>query len=374
MAPLIDALVAAQNPAVLAPPEGGQLLGRVPLGRFDGLPVPPLAQRFGAGLDARLFTDLSGLTPEALVTPTDQFFVRTAASAAHAARATARIRVNGPQSFEIAPAELTAQAAPMGTHLLECSGNTDPANFGLMSTAAWSGVPIRSLLDRVRAPATSLVRVTGFDDTQQRSQTSVAGAAWIFSREDLERAGAFLATSMNGEPLSPDHGFPARLVVPGWYGCVCIKWVTTIDLVGADERPTSQMLEFAERTHQVGPGGAPTRARDFQPATMDLAALPIRVEHWQVGPSRLYRVVGVRWGGDTRGARLTIRFRHDERFVRVEQSPEPASQTLWSLWAHTWRPEAPGRYQIALGVADPTIRTRRLDVYFYVREARIEEI
>ena len=145
---------------------------------------------------------------------------------------------------------------------------------------------------------------------------------------------------------------------------MCIKWVTAIDLVGADERPTSQMLEFAERTHQVGPGGAPTRARDFRPATMDMAAMPIRVEHWQVGGSRFYRVVGVRWGGDTRGARLTIRFRHDERFVRVEQSPEPASQTVWSLWAHTWRPETPGRYQIALGVADPTIRTRRLDVYF----------
>ena len=130
---------------------------------------------------------------------------------------------------------------------------------------------------------------------------------------------------MNGEPLSPDHGFPARLVVPGWYGCACVKWVTAIDLVGADERPTSQMQEFAERTHQVGPGGAPTRARDFQPATMDLAAMPIRVEHWQVGDARSLPCRRRAMGRDTRGARLTIRFRHDERFVRVEQSPEPAS-------------------------------------------------
>ena len=131
---------------------------------------------------------------------------------------------------------------------------------------------------------------------------------------------------MNGEPLPPDHGFPVRLVVPGWYGCVCIKWVTAIDLVGAEERPTSQMLEFAERTHQVGPGGAPTRARDFQPAVMDLAALPIRVEQWQVGELAVFTVWSACDGAaSTRGTRLTIRFRHDERFVRVEQSPEPAS-------------------------------------------------
>jgi hypothetical protein len=144
--------------------------------------------------------------------------------------------------------------------------------------------------------------------------------------------------------------------------------------VGAEERPTTQMQEFAERTHQVGPDGVPTRARDFQPAVMDLAAMPIRVEQWQVADARLYRVVGVRWGGSTRTRALTIRFRHNERFVRVEQSPEPASTTTWSLWAHTWRPESAGRYQIALGVGDPTIRTRRLDLYFYVREAEIDGI
>ncbi len=253
----MERLLAAQDPAALAPPQGGRLLGTVPLGRFDGLPVPPLGRLLGSGLDARLFTDLGGLDVDSLVTPTEQFFVRTAASAAHTARGPWRIRVNGPQDFEITPAELVAQSQPMGTHLLECSGNSDPANFGLISAAAWSGVPLGALLDRAKATSSSLVRVTGFDDTQQKTQTSVPGASWIFAREDLDRAGAFLATGMNGGPLPLDHGAPARLFVPGWYGCACVKWVTSIDIVGAEERPTTQMQEFAERTHQVGPDGAP---------------------------------------------------------------------------------------------------------------------
>jgi hypothetical protein len=46
----------------------------------------------------------------------------------------------------------------------------------------------------------------------------------------------------------------------------------------------------------------------------------------------------------------------------------------WTLWTHTWRPTERGRYQIVLRVDDPTIRTRRLDVFFYVREIQIDEV
>ncbi len=93
------------------------------------------------------------------------------------------------------------------------------------------------------------VLVSGFDDHSQPSRSSVAGASWIFTFEQLEAAGAFLATEMNGKPLSPDHGFPVRLVVPRWYGCACIKWVNEILLVDEEAPVTSQMREFAGRGH-----------------------------------------------------------------------------------------------------------------------------
>jgi DMSO/TMAO reductase YedYZ molybdopterin-dependent catalytic subunit len=96
-------------------------------------------------------------------------------------------------------------------------------------------------------PGASRVLVAGFDDHSQPSQASVAGASWIFTFEQLTRAGAFLATHMNGAPLALDHGAPVRLFVPGWYGCACIKWVNEIRLVGENEPATSQMQEFAAR-------------------------------------------------------------------------------------------------------------------------------
>ena len=176
---------------------------------------------------------------------------------------------------------------------------------------------------------------------------------------------------MNGAPLPLDHGAPVRLIVPGWYGCACIKWVDRIDLVDDAAPATSQMREFAARTHQ-SPGAA--LARDFSPASIDTAAMPIRVEKWVVNGRPEYRITGIVWGGSRPTNALSIRFRSGGAWTRVDSCPLPESTLTWSLWTHTWRPTEPGRYQIVLRVDDPSIRTRRLDVFFYVREIQIHDV
>jgi DMSO/TMAO reductase YedYZ molybdopterin-dependent catalytic subunit len=358
----------------IAGPPGGHLIGLAPLGRFDGRPQPPLGRLLGDGLDARQFNDLSTLTPDRLITPTSDFFVRTAAPANLPPREGWRLSLGGlvKRERDVPLAALEAHVGPAGVHLMECSGNNDPANFGLLSAASWTGVPIGRVLELIESlPDARRIRITGIDDDRQRSQSSVPGASWVFSRDDLERAGAFLATGMNGSDLPSTHGAPLRLVVPNWYGCSCIKWVTRIDLVDDDEPATSQMREFAARTHQQG---VPALARDFEPALIDLAAVPIRVERWRIDDRLVYRVIGIRWGGTSAVAPLTIRFKHTQPFTAVEQCPAAERLTSWSLWSHTWRPESPGRYQIALAVSDPAIRTRRLDLFFYTRDVEIDVV
>jgi DMSO/TMAO reductase YedYZ molybdopterin-dependent catalytic subunit len=366
----LEHLVAAQLPP---PFPGGRLARTMPLGRFDGQPSPPLGRLLDTGLDARLFTDLSTLDTATLVTPADRFFVRTAASEIHRQPESWILDLGGEvrRASRLAIDELRALARPMGTHVMECSGNSDPANFGLLSAARWTGVPVAAVLDRMEPSSDATrVRVSGLDPAAN-SQSSVAGASWVFSRTDLERAGAFLALGMNDSSLAPDHGAPVRLVVPNWYGCTCIKWMTRIDLVPGSEPATTQMREFAARTHQ---NGVPARAADFLPAVIELAATPVRVEKWMVDGRVRYRVIGIRWGGATTTNRLTIRFKHTEPFVPVDDSPMPDSMTTWSLWSHTWRPASPGRYQIALGAGDKNIPARRLEVFYYTREVQIDQI
>ena len=79
-------------------------------------------------------------------------------------------------------------------------------------------------------------------------------------------------------------------------------------------------------------------------------------------------------GGSKPTDQLSIRFKSNLPWTRVENCPLPASTDSWSIWTHTWRPEAAGRYTIVLRVDDRSIRTRRLDLYFYARDVVIEQV
>jgi len=371
--------LAASAADQLAPVANARHVGNVPLGRFSGGTPPPLGSLLGAGLDARQFTDLATLDEGSLLTPVERFFIRTAATPAILANPIRSIHLGGrvARPIELPVSELDPLVRAQGVHLMECAGNSDPANFGLMSATTWEGIPVPELLDRVTPQGRSWrVLVTGADDPGP-SRSSRSGASWIFAADDLQRA--FLAKTMDGAPLTPHHGAPLRLLVPGWYGCACIKWVTHIDIVEDAAAATTQMMEFAGRTHQVG---RPERARDFEVPVIDFAAAPVRVERWREDDRDVYRVVGIRWGGpafakaSVRQAAtepLMIRFKHNQPFVRVDEVlPRPSAST-WGLWSHVWRPEEPGTYQVTLRVDDPTIRARRLDMFFYTREVRIED-
>jgi DMSO/TMAO reductase YedYZ molybdopterin-dependent catalytic subunit len=335
----------------------------------------PLNTPYNEGLDGRLLTDLSMLGADFLVTPTEFFYIRTRYPDLLDPSARWTIRVGGlvDTPAELVLDELLPLEESMGTLLLECSGNSRTGHFGLLSAATWHGIPVSAVLDTLRSqPDATRVSISGFDQHSQVSAGghSTPGASWIFSFDELEEAGAFFATRMNGEPLPADHGAPLRLFVPGWYGCACIKWVDEIALVGDDEPATSQMIEFASRTHQIG---TPTLARDYLPATIDQAAMPVRIEKWQLGGRIGYRVVGILWGGDQTTTGLQIRFGNGG-WEPVDVCPLPTTNRTWTLWSHLWQPELPGSYAIVLRVDDANVRQRRLDSGYYTREVAIDEV
>ncbi len=354
-------------PGACAASDDGELLEVLP---FAGEGEAPLETPLGAGLDARLYTDLAGVHPDEPLVDNDRFYVRTGYPDLLRAPDDWRIAVSGPSRgpSELRLAELAELAQPMGAHLLECSGNGAFAHFGMLSAAEWAGVPMTEVVARAEpAAGARRVLVSGFDQHSQPSEKSVPGASWVFTLDELAARGAFLATEMNGVPLPRDHGAPVRLVMPGWYGCTCIKWVDALRFVGDDEPATAHMKEFASRTHQ---DGVPELARDFRPAEMDQAAMPVRVERRRAGTGTFLGVLGILWGGQRPTDALEIRFARgadSAPWTPVEVCPAHTQNRSWTFWWHRWTPPASGAWEIRLRVADPSVRTRRLDSGFYAR-------
>lgn len=370
---LLDDL-SAQGPAAAARARNsfqeGHLLGLVD---FVGESQAPLDTLFGSELDGRLFTDLSSLQPQSPNTPTEKFYVRTRASQLLPTESSWVVRLSGrvEKPVQFSPDDLKDLVKPQGLHLMECAGNGRTTRFAMISVAEWVGIPLMGLLSRTGFQRNaSRVMISGFDNYSSLSKTSVAGADWTFALDELDAAKAFLATEMNGLPLTRDHGAPLRLVVPGWYGCTCIKWVTDIKLVSKEAEATSQMQEFAGRTHQTG---VPVLAKDYRPAIIDQAAMPIRVEKWLVNGKIKYRVVGILWGGTRPVKRLEIRFNPEEDYTAVSEFSQ-AWNDPWTFWSHAWEPKAPGTYMIRLRMAEPLVTSKRLDTGYYLRTVEISEI
>ena len=177
---------------------------------------------------------------------------------------------------------------------------------------------------------------------------------------------------MNGEPVPADHGKPVRLVVPGWYGCTWIKWVNEIRLVGPDEPATTQMVEFATRTHQTEPHKL---AAAYTPADIQTAATPVRVEK-RKGSARASSTASSASCGAARRRSIGCRFASGttSAFTPFAVCPTPKTHTMWSLWEYRWKPAAPGTYDIALEVADQSVPQRRLKSGYYIRQVKIEEV
>jgi DMSO/TMAO reductase YedYZ molybdopterin-dependent catalytic subunit len=340
---------------------------------FGGEAPVPMGEAFGAELDGRLYTDLSKLAAESPVTPIEQFYIRTRASKLLDSRKPWLVHVGGEvaKPFDLAIEDLRQMAGDRGVHLMECAGNVRSLHFGMISAASWTGAALADIFERAKAkPEAKRLLISGFDTYTTKSVSSVPGASWVFTAEELRKAGAFFATEMNGSPLTRDHGAPVRLVVPGWYGCACIKWVNEITFTIDSVAATSQMQEYAARTMQ---SGVPQIAREYQPATIEQAAMPIRIEKWALHEKISYRVVGIVWGGSVPVKKLQIRFNPEEEYVDVDGFQQTANDP-WSFWTHAWAPKQPGTYMIRLRVADPGVPARRLEAGYYMRTVEISEI
>ncbi|MFN2475076.1 MAG: molybdopterin-dependent oxidoreductase, partial [Chthoniobacterales bacterium] len=151
-----------------------------------------------------------------------------------------------------------------------------------------------------------------------------------------------VAYEMNGEPLAQRHGFPARLIVPGYFGEKSVKWVTRVEL--ADD----SALGFYEK-QGWGPNFIiPIRSRVDQPANGDQVSTAGGL------------VKGVAFAGDRGVSRVEVST--DDGATWTDAKIDyPGTKLTWVLWSYQWQPQAPGDYVITARATDGDGKVQELD-------------
>jgi hypothetical protein len=119
--------------------------------------------------------------------------------------------------------------------------------------------------------------------------------------------------------------------------------------------------------------GTPSPAREYQPAIVDRAAMPTRIEKWLIGGKLRYRLTGIQWGGLGPSPGIEIRFAPSQKFVPGENIP-PSPGKSWRFWNYEWSPPGTGGFTICLRLNAANINARRLNSGYYDRSVDIAEI
>jgi DMSO/TMAO reductase YedYZ molybdopterin-dependent catalytic subunit len=198
---------------------------------------------------------------------------------------------------------------------------------GLISNAVWKGITLRDLIDPAGPMADARrVRLFGVDNYTD-----------TIPLEKALDGTTILAWAMNGVDLPHRHGYPLRAIVPGYFGEKHVKWLTRVELTGADVKG------FYE-TQGWGP--------DFMTPTRSRIDAPDHESRFSLGQlSGPIEVKGIAFGGDRGISRVEIS--DDDGETWSDASIHYAGTKLtWALWSYDWRPDGPDDYTLVVRATD----------------------
>jgi DMSO/TMAO reductase YedYZ molybdopterin-dependent catalytic subunit len=296
--------------------------------------------------------------------PSDQFYVRSHFPAPAIAAKNWRLAIAGSvaRPLELGLEDLKAMPSTRMAAVMECAGNGrvfyEPAREGLqwqsgaVGNAEWRGVLLRDVLAEAGLGSGAVeALLVGADRGHVDAGKKTASPGPIAFARSLPLAKALsnatlLCYEMNGEPLTPDHGFPLRAVVGGWFGMAWIKWLTEIRVIDRPFLGYWQARDYFKWERHLG-----------EPILVPLAEMEVKAQiarpvsgaTVRVGES--CRVFGAAWSGEA-----PIREVH----VAIDDLADWRSATLlpqeaaygWRLWEYHWTPRQAGRHVLRCRATD----------------------
>ena len=241
---------------------------------------------------------------------------------------------------------------------MECAGNgrahltprpiSQPWLLEAVGNARWRGTPLWPLLDEAGVAHDAVeVVFTGLDRGVEKGvEQSYQRALGV---EEVRSGDALLAYEMNGQPLPPQHGFPVRLLAPGWYGMTNVKWLASITVVDEPFAGYQQEAAYRLRADEDDEGMPVTR---MQPrALMVPPGIPDFHSRARTVERGRHMLEGRAWSGWAPITRVEVSTDGGETWM--EAALEPAlSQWGWRRWGCEWDARDVGEYVLCCRAED----------------------
>lgn len=321
----------------------------------------------------------SSVDPTAYLTPQSRLFVRNHSRTPQLDRSTYALKVYGDglatsrtegEALTLSFTDLQRLPHHELTAVVECTGNgrsyftTQQGQTvsgtawtsGAVGTVRWSGVRLRDVLASVGiSPDAVSIQATGLDDDFVSGGTNYGRVRRPFS---VEKAldDALLAWGMNGEDLLPDHGYPLRLVLPGWVGIASIKWL------GSLEVSTTQLTSPWNTTFYRMTG--PQWPADSPPLTVNPVRSAWELARDQVLPARPVTLTGRSWSGAGTIAKVSVSLDGGASWRPAVLDRRGREGQGWTQWSVRWGNPRRGRHELLARATDDQGRTQPFEAAF----------
>ena len=309
------------------------------------------------------------------ITPTERFFVRNNEHMPqinpNVSPADWKLAITGevarPQTLTLG--ELLRIEPRSVTNTLECAGNGRAFFQPRIGGVPWTRGGVGNAVFRGPSLGT-LLRMTGVKSTARH--VAFRGASLPSPDPPFMRSipidkgldpDTIVATQMNGAPLTQEHGYPARALVPGWIGSASIKWLTEIRVLTHELQ--GYYMDSAYRLPASAAGETVVGAAKAQRGSV-ITALPVKsiiatpADHSTINPgAAALRVSGAAWAGASTVARVEISTDDGQSWQLAALGAEHA-RYAWRFWEFEWRPPQEGTYVIISRATDHRGRSQPL--------------
>jgi DMSO/TMAO reductase YedYZ molybdopterin-dependent catalytic subunit len=313
--------------------------------------------------ELRLAARNHGMPLEALaydVTPVGMHYLLTHYDTPRVDAASWRLELGGAVERPVSLSLDDLRERPAVTHAVtfECAGNgralldprpvSQPWMLEAVGTGSWTGTSLAALLaDAGIAEGAVEVLFTGLDrgiegDIEQSYERSLPLDAAL--RDDV-----LLAWGLNDGPLPPQHGFPLRLVVPGWYGMTNVKWLSRVTVLDKPFTGYQNARGYRVRQHE-DEDGVPV-SRMMVRSLMVPPGIPDFATRRRFAKPGTHRLEGRAWSG--LGSIESVEVSSDGGTTWwPAQVDRPGGRHAWCRWSAGWEPEDAGDYELCCRATD----------------------